>query len=162
MRIAGFIENSVVNGIGIRDVVFVQGCYHHCKDCHNPETWDFRGGKQMRVKDVADHFANSSNDVTISGGEPLCQIFDVWHLCDLFKRQGKRIWLYTGCTYENIENVYLEILARYVDVLVDGQFQVDKKDLKLRFRGSSNQRLIDLPKSVAAGQVILWEDNNDI
>ena len=161
MRIAGIIKNSVVNGIGIRDVLFLQGCTHHCEGCHNPGTWDLNGGQELSVPEVMRNFAGSKR-MTISGGEPLLQ-FE--HILDFMRfmnfEYGTRFWLYTGFNYEDIPYWKLQMLAKYVDVLVDGKFEIDKKDLTLRFRGSSNQRLIDLPKTVGRMKVVLWEEENE-
>jgi anaerobic ribonucleoside-triphosphate reductase activating protein len=159
MRIAGFIKNSVVNGIGIRDVVFVQGCPHHCVGCHNPKTWSYTDGVKMEYNEIALELESSSNNVTISGGEPLLYLWEdlLLLLCEL-KRQGKTIWLYTGYRYEDLELIDLLYLSEFVEVLVDGRYEEGKRDLTLRFRGSSNQRLIDLPKSVKEGKVVLWEE----
>lgn len=159
MRIAGIIKNSVVDGIGIRDVLFLQGCTHHCEGCHNPETWNTNGGDEYKIVDLSRLFSESTNDITISGGEPMLQFRDVINFMYLVKHtQHKRFWLYTGFKYEELPPHMLVELSEYVDVLVDGRFEIDKKDPALRFRGSSNQRLIDLPKSVKANRVILWED----
>lgn len=162
MRVAGIIKNSVVNGIGIRDVLFLQGCQHYCKGCHNPKTWDIKGGKYMTFSELTNEFKDSPNDITISGGEPLLQYTDIMefmHWTNAFAK--KRFWLYTGFKYEEIPDYILEALSRFVDVLVDGRFEEDKKDLMLQFRGSSNQRLIDLPKSVKEKQIIIWEESNE-
>ncbi len=162
MRIAGIIKNSVVNGNGIRDVLFLQGCKHKCKGCHNPQTWKLNGGSWYGVMDLCGKFYTSKNDITISGGEPLLQYDELIVFMELMcKHQHKRFWLYTGFKYEEIEPWLLRQLSKYVDVLVDGKFEEDKKDLTLRFRGSSNQRLIDLPKTVEQGQIVLWEDVNE-
>lgn len=157
MRVAGIIRNSVVNGIGIRDVIFLQGCEHYCKGCHNPETWSKEDGVELDIYELANQLKDSKNHMTISGGEPLLQYSEVLRLMNLLNRsKGTRFWLYTGFKYDEIPPEYLEELAKYVDVLVDGQFELEKKDLTLRFRGSSNQRLIDLPRSVANKKVIEW------
>lgn len=160
MRVAGIIRNSVVNGIGIRDVIFLQGCMHHCKGCHNPETWKVEGGKVYTVEELVAEFEDSTNDITISGGEPFLQFEEMFHFIKAMRMKGKHVWLYTGYTYEEIPWFELWMLAGYVDVLVDGRFEVNKKDLKLKFRGSSNQRLINLKKSVELRQVVLWGDGN--
>ena len=163
MKVAGIIKNSVVNGTGIRDVVFLQGCNHRCVGCHNPETWNTEGGKDMTLEEIDNELKGSSNQITISGGEPMLQYDEliVWLSC-INRWHGKRFWLYTGFKYEEIPPKMLRELARYVDVLVDGRFEIEKKDLTLRFRGSSNQRLIDLSKSLAYGRVKEWEDVNEI
>ena len=159
MRIAGILQSSTVDGIGIRDVIFLQGCEHHCPGCHNPKTWNTNGGEETDIQRIVDMFESSVHDITLSGGEPLLQYDEV---IDLMKRineeQNKRFWLYTGFRYEEIPPYMLSELSKYVDVLVDGRFEESNKDPKLHFRGSSNQRLIDLPRSVEKGRVILWEE----
>lgn len=161
MRVAGIIKNSVVNGIGIRDVLFLQGCEHHCTGCHNPKTWKLDGGTQHTIDNLMLKFSESTNDITISGGEPLLQFHeDLYHFMKrVHREQGKRFWLYTGYRYEEIPNFVLIMLSEFTDVLVDGRFELDKKDLTLQFRGSSNQRLIDLPKSLKEERIVLWEDD---
>lgn len=162
MRVAGIIRHSVVNGKGIRDVLFLQGCKHHCKGCHNPETWNLDGGEEYTIEELVDIFKDSPHDITISGGEPLLQIGDLYHLMKvLTMKHGKRFWLYTGYTFEEIPLYVKLMLVPFVDVLVDGRFEIDKKDLTLQFRGSSNQRLIDYPKSFENNVVIEWRDSNE-
>ena len=157
MRIAGIVRDSIVDGVGVRDVVFFQGCGKRCKGCHNPDTWDYMGGNHMFLGDVITALADSSNDVTISGGEPLDQFDDLLELCRMLSEAGKKIWLYTGNVVDPTKNTYVQ-LSRYVDVIVDGRFVEDKKDCNLLFRGSSNQRLINLPMSVIMGEIIELED----
>lgn len=158
MRIAGIVRDSIVDGEGIRDVIFVQGCSHHCKGCHNQQTWDYGGGEHMFVGDIVNELSNSSNDVTISGGEPLDQYTSLLELCQQLHKQGKRIWVYTGNTVNApVIKSYRE-LAPYVDVIVDGKFVEELKDSDLLFRGSSNQRIIDLKKSVEQNKIVLWEE----
>ncbi len=157
MRIAGIVRDSIVNGEGVRDVVFFQGCGKRCKGCHNPETWDYMGGCHRFLGDVVKELAESSNNVTMSGGEPLDQIEDLVELCKQLKAQGKNIWVYTGNVVNPTKLTYM-VLAQYVDVIVDGRFVEELKDPSLRFRGSSNQRIIDLPKSVKEERIVLWEE----
>jgi anaerobic ribonucleoside-triphosphate reductase activating protein len=157
MRIAGIVRDSIVDGIGVRDVVFFQGCGKRCKGCHNPDTWDYMGGCHRFIGDVAMELSDSSNNVTISGGEPFDQFEDLLELCRMLSEQDKKIWVYTGNVVDPTKRIY-QRLARYVDVIVDGRFVEDKKDCNLRFRGSSNQRLINLPMSVVMGEIIEWED----
>ena len=158
MRIAGLIRNSVVNGIGIRDVIFLQGCEHHCKGCHNPHTWSLHHGVEADIHLLAEQLKESKNHITISGGEPLLQYDQLIKFMELVNEtQNKRFWLYTGFEYDEIPFEQLVELSKYVDVLVDGRYEEDKRDLRLAFRGSSNQRLIDLPKSLEEFKVVLWE-----
>ena len=159
MRVAGIIHNSVVNGIGIRDVLFLQGCDHHCVGCHNPNTWSHTGGEEYTIDELVKEFESSANDITISGGEPLLQFQELYELMErLYKEQGKRFWLYTGFRYGEIPSYMLLMLVGMTDVIVDGRFEQDKKDLTLQFRGSSNQRLIDLKQSLLWDEIKLWED----
>lgn len=159
MRIAGIVRDSIVDGVGIRDVIFTQGCPHHCEGCHNPQTWDKNGGYEMSIPDILAELKGSSNDITISGGEPLAQFNELLSLVKSISIVfGKRIWIYTGFTYENIAKSKIDQLALWCDVLVDGKYEKDKKDNTLLFRGSSNQRIIDLPKSVKENRVVLWEE----
>lgn len=159
MKVAGIIKNSVANGIGIRDVIFLQGCEHQCKGCHNPETWNKDDGIEINKYELASQFLSSNNHMTISGGEPILQYEEVIEYMKLVhSHEGKRFWLYTGFKIEELPPEMVTELAKYVDVLVDGRFELEKKDLTLRFRGSSNQRLIDLPKTVEENKIVLWED----
>ena len=157
MRLAGIVRDSIVDGIGVRDVVFFQGCGKRCKGCHNPDTWDYGGGCHRFMGDVVNELAESSNDVTISGGEPFDQFEDLLEFCRRLRELGKRIWVYTGNVVDPTKSCYQK-LARYVDVIVDGRFVEELKDPDLLFRGSSNQRIIDLPMSVILGEIVEWED----
>ena len=159
MRIAGIQKDSISNGIGIRDVVFFQGCSHRCKGCQNPQTWDYNGGTHRWAASVLNELADSPNDITISGGEPLDQFEPL--ICFLMlirERTNKRVWLYTGNTVDVSKRTY-QLLAEYVDVIVDGKYVEELRDTSLMFKGSSNQRIIDLPKSVKAQEIILWEES---
>ena len=162
MRVAGMIRDSVVNGIGIRDVVFLQGCPHHCQECHNKETWNVEGGIELGAYYIFDKLKDSPNNLTISGGEPLIQLEELERLLYLFYlNSNKTVWLYTGYKFEEISILTWEKLAKLnVEVVVDGEFEIDKKDLTLEFRGSSNQRLIDLKKTIKKGEIVLWENTN--
>lgn len=158
LRVAGIIKNSVVNGIGIRDVLFLQGCEHRCKGCHNPETWNKEGGEEVHHLKLMYEFKGSRN-MTISGGEPLLQYNELLRFMHgMNELYNTRFWLYTGFTIEEIPIHRLHQLSRYVDVIVDGRFEEDKKDLTLRFRGSSNQRIIDLKKTLEQNKIVLWEE----
>ena len=152
MRIADIQEFDVNNGEGVGCSLFVQGCHFHCKNCFNQSTWDFNGGnkwtestKKKFIKFVKKPYITR---VSILGGEPLADenIQDVY---DLIKQipSDKKIWLYTGYTWENMDFIR-RLVANSVDVLVDGQFVDELKDMTLPFRGSSNQRLIDIKKTL--------------
>ena len=161
MKIAGIIRDSITNGVGVRDVLFVQGCPHRCPGCHNPGTWDFTGGTEMSIKSIIELFRDSTNNITISGGEPfyypieLCTLIGHLH----HEYPHKTFWIYTGYKIETLNPNDLRFLSRCkVEVIVDGKFDVDKRPSPLRFRGSTNQRLIDVRKTVQYGQIVSWED----
>ena len=154
MRIAGIVRDSIVDGEGIRDVIFVQGCSHHCKGCHNQQTWDYAGGEHRYVWSIVKELSESTNNVTISGGEPFDQYEAVCSLVQELSKQGKSIWIYTGNTLSEPISTSYKRLAPYVDVIVDGRFVEKLKDPDLLFRGSSNQRLIDLKKSVKEQRIV--------
>lgn len=160
MRIAGMVRDSIVDGTGVRDVIFVQGCPHKCLGCHNPNTWKVWGGEDMEISDITRKLVNSPNDVTISGGEPMRQFSQVLKLVrNLCSSQGKSVWLYTGYRFEDVMlEVWDELCKAGVSVVVDGRFELDKKDSNLRFRGSSNQRIIDLVKTIQNREIVLWEE----
>jgi anaerobic ribonucleoside-triphosphate reductase activating protein len=147
MKIAGIVKESFVDGEGIRFAVFLQGCPHQCVGCHNPETWDVDNGVEMSVNEVVGnietHSAEFFKGITLSGGEPFLQQEACIELIRAVKSRWWHwdVWCYTGYTYENIKN---EPLLKYIDVLVDGPFDISRKDMCCRFRGSNNQRILHL------------------
>jgi len=158
MRVLGYLPNSIVDGVGIRQVFFLAGCPHHCKGCHNPQSWNPTGGENYTVEEIAIKALKSPYNVTFSGGEPLYQLTELNALMGLIK-PNKSIWVYTGYTWEQImENDALKSVLPLIDVLVDGRFEEDKKNPELVFRGSENQRIIDVQKSLKSGKVVLWEE----
>ncbi len=164
IRLAGLVPESYVDGPGIRFTVFVQGCPHHCKGCHNPETHDFNGG---RLADVDKIFGKIIRDplikgVTFSGGEPFCQPEPLNYLAGMLKEKGYHVMSYSGYTFEELlkmseENSDIKGLLEKLDILVDGRFELSQRSLELKFKGSRNQRLIDVPKSLKEGRVVLCE-----
>lgn len=163
MKISGFAKESITDGKGIRYTVFTQGCPHHCKGCHNPDTWGFEGGEEMGVEEIFEDFKKYplASGITLSGGEPFCQPEECTELAKLVHKMGKNVTAYTGYTYEELSSMGSEILAllNEVDVLVDGKFIEEQKNLELLFRGSENQRLIDMRKTRESGKIILLEEN---
>lgn len=160
-RMAGRLRHSSVNGPGIRYVLFFQGCPHGCRDCQNPETWARLGGHASDTEAaVADILATRYLDgVTLSGGDPLFQPEAARLIASACRRAHLNVWVYTGWTYEAIlegRAGTADTVLPCVDVLVDGPFLPEKKDGRALWRGSSNQRLIDVPASLDAGRVILW------
>ena len=148
MRVMNIIHDSIVDGEGLRTVVFFAGCPHFCKGCHNPASWNIKNGTEMSVKEVVEEVAsNPLTDVTLSGGEPFFQAEEVCKVAKQLKQLGKNIWAYTGYTLEQLlasYDPYKHELLSYCDFLVDGPFILAERDLTLKFRGSSNQRIIDL------------------
>ena len=161
LRIAGTVNDSIVDGPGIRFAIFTQGCSHHCEGCHNPHTHDFDAGELVTLESLFEKVkANPLLDgVTYSGGEPFCQAKQLYILGVEIKKLGMNIVTYTGYTFEyltehaNPENYYNELLS-VTDYLVDGPFELDKRNILLRFKGSSNQRIINVKKSIAEKKVV--------
>lgn len=152
MYIMDILKESVVDGEGIRTVLFMAGCPHKCKGCHNKESWELKNGTW--TTDVLEQLLDSPHDITISGGDPLFQYSRIYEVVKSIKSlSNKNIWLYTGYTYEEVSHLNI---FNYIDVVVDGPFIKDKKDLDLQFRGSSNQRIIDIPKTITAKEVVLY------
>lgn len=141
MKVAGFTYDSVVDGEGLRNVVFVQGCTHGCEGCHNPSTWDKTGGITMTVDSVYRHLRTNNRPVTISGGEPFQQGDDLSTLCITLKDLGTpNIWVYTGYTLEYLRALgWLTTIEPYIDVIVDGKYEKNRPPAQ--FRGSDNQRI---------------------
>jgi len=170
IRLAAPLQSdSVVDGFGVRTVIWTQGCSHNCPFCHNPSTHSFDGGALFLVDDIKLELDSlvGQDGITLSGGDPLFQIDAVTEIAKHAKEIGLNVWCYTGFTYEKILEMgkdnpkYLEFL-NYLDVLVDGKFENDKKDLTLLFRGSSNQRLIDIPKTLKNNKIILLPESDGI
>ena len=161
MRIANWISDSIVDGPGLRLTVFTQGCPHRCPGCHNPETWDPAGGREVPLEELEALLAADPllQGLTLSGGEPFLQAGDCASLARRARRRGLDVWTYTGYRYEDLVEAGRadwEALLAATDVLVDGPFLQAQKSYAALFRGSGNQRLIDLRQTRAAGQVVLW------
>lgn len=162
MNYAKIRKFDVNNGPNVRTTLFVSGCTHNCKDCFNKEQQDFNYG-EIFTKEIEDEFVKYSMNpsikgINILGGEPLQQLKDralIDLLIRLNKEVKKTIWLWTGYTYEEVlEDPKKKEFLNYIDVLIDGRFEIDKRDLNLKYRGSSNQRVIDVKKSLEKNQVI--------
>lgn len=158
--IMNIIEDTTVDGPGLRTAIYAAGCSHACPGCHNPTSWDIHNGRPMEIEEIVrrildDPFA----DVTFSGGDPFYQVEGFTRLAQAIKTNSRKsIWCYTGYSFERImQRPKLACLLPYIDVLVDGRFVRELRDESLRFRGSSNQRLIDVPASLRQGRVIGWE-----
>lgn len=166
IRLAADLQSdSIVDGPGLRTVIWTQGCSHHCQECQNPQTWDFEGGGLVPIEDVLEAIdeLEYQSGITFSGGDPMYQPEACLEIASYCKNKGYNIWVYTGFTWEEIlemaktRPIYRDFLS-YVDVLVDGQFVLEQKDLNILFRGSRNQRLIDVPKTLETGEVVLFDE----
>lgn len=158
LKIAGVVTESIVDGKGIRYTVFTQGCPHHCPGCHNPQTWPFEGGRSVTPGELFEEFKKNPmlKGITFSGGEPLCQPVPLTELAKLVHGIGKDVTVFTGYTYEELTGKHdpdIDALLAETDVLIDGPFIEAQKDLELVFRGSGNQRLIDMRKTRETGRV---------
>lgn len=164
IRIAGVIKESTVDGPGFRYVIFTQGCPHHCEGCHNPETHDMNGGKLENITTLAEDITKNPllKGITLSGGEPFMQAKKLAKLLSLIDLKRYSVMTYTGFKYEylisnaNDDNGYLELL-KLTDVLIDGKFMKDLKSSSAKFRGSTNQRAIDVKSSLKENSIILHE-----
>lgn len=164
INLIGYNSCSVTDGIGLREVIYVSYCTHSCLGCQNQKYWNDSGEKYLIDVIVDKLYTNPLTDITISGGDGLTvQYENTLELCKRLKNKGnKNIWLYTGYTYDDLFEIGKDEILKYIDILVDGRFDVDKRNVTLKFRGSSNQRLVDVQKSLESNRIILWENNNEI
>ncbi|URN95703.1 MAG: anaerobic ribonucleoside-triphosphate reductase activating protein [Candidatus Pristimantibacillus lignocellulolyticus] len=166
LRIASPLTiDSIVDGPGLRMVIWTQGCKHYCKGCHNPQTHDLRGGYEIDSDNIIEqmHNVKLQKGITLSGGEPFLQAEALIPIAQVAKQLGQDVWAYTGFTWEqlhtpsNPQQRYQLKLLQSVDILVDGRFMEHKKSAQLLYRGSSNQRIIDVQASLITGNVVLHE-----
>lgn len=166
MRFSKIKDNDIANGLGVTMSLWTQGCPHHCKGCFNGETWDFDAGEEFEDSDLEYILENINKnnvhrDLSILGGEPLCpeNVDGVIEVCKIFKEKfpEKKIYLWTGYVVEQFNEKQRNVL-NYIDVLVDGPFVQAKRNLSLMMRGSSNQRVIDVKKSLDENKVVLFQD----
>ena len=148
MKVMNIIQDSIVDGEGLRTVIFFAGCPHFCKGCHNPSSWNINNGIEMSLEEILEEVnKNPLNDVTFSGGDPLFQVEELWKLAVEIKKLNKNIWCYTGYTIDELRNMNKESVNKLldtIDVLVDGKFEMENLDLTIPFRGSTNQNIIYL------------------
>lgn len=158
LDLSGIVSDSIVDGPGIRVTVFCQGCPHHCEGCHNPETWEFGCGVKVTEGQVLAEILQNPlcKGVTFSGGEPFAQPEGFASLAKLLKEQGYEVASYTGYTFEQLLHGTpgQRQLLESIDVLIDGPFVLAEKSLEICFRGSRNQRILDVPASLQAGKAI--------
>ena len=158
LNLSGIVEDSIVDGPGIRMTIFSQGCPHHCEGCHNPETWEFGCGTDVDEERIVEIVRTNPlcRGVTFSGGEPFAQAAGFAKLAKLLKAKGYEVASYSGYTFEQLlrGNADQRELLASIDVLIDGPFLLAEKSLEVPFRGSRNQRILDMPKSLAAGEAV--------
>ena len=161
-RLSGIVNDSIVDGPGLRLAVFMQGCPYGCPGCHNPQTHDPQGGREADTEEVRAMLKKNPllDGLTLSGGEPLLQPQAAREMAEMAKAQGLNVWCYTGDTVEHMmltKDPEIILALEQIDVLVDGPFILEQKSLDLRFRGSRNQRLINMPATLKAGKAVLWD-----
>ena len=180
MNYATIKYNDIANGDGVRTSLFVSGCPHHCKGCFNEIAWDYNYGEEftteVSIKILQSIAPKYISGLSILGGEPLCidNIFGVTYLVSAFRmlyNDKKSIWIYTGYTLEELKNimndgstkykVFYKYIMNNIDVLVDGRFEEDKKDISLKFKGSTNQRIIDMKETIKQNKIILYYDEEN-
>ena len=159
LRILHIVEGTSVDGPGLRTSIYMAGCNHHCPGCHNPASWNPQGGEERSLDELMQVIAYNEAPVTLSGGDPLQQPDGTRALIRRIKHElGYNVWCYTGYTWEEIVNdPKLFRVVQDLDVLVDGPFIMGERDISLRFRGSRNQRLIDVQRTLATGVLTLWQ-----
>ena len=166
IRLAASLQpDSIVDGEGIRTVIWTQGCNHHCKGCHNPETWSFDSGYLVNVDSVIKEIDSltGQDGITLSGGDPFYQVEACTLIAKHCKNKKLNVWCYTGFVYEDlIKDTKMLELLKYIDVLVDGPFVLNKRSLDLYFKGSSNQRIIDVPNSLKENKIVLVSKYNSL
>jgi len=154
LRVLRIVDGTSVDGPGLRTSIYFAGCQHHCEGCHNPQSWNFEAGEEMTVDEIIAHVDEQDFNVTLSGGDPLAQIDALMPLVKRLHAAGRHVWCYTGYTYEQVcADKTLRQILDYIDVLVDGRFMMPLRDISLHFRGSSNQRLVDVAKSIPGNVV---------
>lgn len=163
LSILNIVHDTSVDGPGFRTAIYAAGCTHQCPGCHNPQSWNIDNGSLFSVDELfdrikEDEFAN----VTFTGGDPLMQVEGFTKLAIRIKQESRKtIWCYTGYSYEQIlRSQRLSQILPFIDVLVDGRYIASLRNEDLQFRGSSNQRIIDINKSLINGDVIIWNGNN--
>ena len=160
--ISDIVEQSIVDGPGLRYVIFVQGCPHKCEGCHNPQTHNFHAGRTMNIHDIFEDIQKNPllSGVTFSGGEPFCQAKPLTALAEKIQLTGKNIIAYTGFRFEELTQTpeHLALLEK-IDTLIDGKFIPELKDYRLKFKGSSNQRTIDTKQALAGMYTMHFEAN---
>lgn len=166
IRLANELQtDSIVDGEGIRTVIWTQGCPHHCKGCHNPHTFNYNGGFEIEVDDVIEQILNIElqDGITFSGGDPMVQPKECTKIAEAAREKGLSVWAYTGYTFEELlekakDDLNIMEFIKNIDVLIDGRFVFEEKSLDIYYRGSKNQRIIDIQKTLKKDNKIVLID----
>ena len=157
-NVLSIMRGTTVDGPGFRTSIYLAGCNHRCPGCHNPSSWNKTGGTPTTLSKILDIVEEEDFNVTLSGGDPLCNPKSTKFLIDALKGNGRNVRVYTGYTWEEIiATPHLTDTIRNADVVVEGPFIMAQKDPDLLFRGSANQRIIDIQESLASSKIILWQ-----
>lgn len=163
LDLSGIVSDSIVDGPGIRTTVFSQGCPHHCEGCHNPETWEFGCGTKVPLEGILEIVESNPlcRGVTFSGGEPFAQAEAFAQLAVMLKERGYEVASYSGFTFEQLlkGNEHQRKLLASIDILIDGPYIQSQRSLELSFRGSRNQRILDVPASLRAGKAVITKSS---
>ena len=164
MRVAGIVQDSIVDGPGFRFTLFTQGCPHGCKGCHNPQTHDYNGGTEMTTEEIVKKLLSNplTDGITFSGGEPFEQAAACAEVAATAREHGLNVWAYSGYTFEKLieksqTDEGIKRLLSLTDVVVDGPFILEEKSYNVPWRGSKNQRLINVPESLKTGKTVIME-----
>ena len=164
IRLAAVLGDSMVNGKGLRKAFFSQGCSHQCPECFNPHTWPFEGGQMCDIDELVKETLRESylNGVTFTGGDPFQQPGPFAYMAEQFHKNGVNIWCYTGFTFEELLSLAktdknVQRMLDNIDVIVDGPFDKNKKSDQILYRGSYNQRIIDVPASLSSKKVVVLD-----
>ncbi len=161
LRVVDIVEGTSVDGPGLRTSIYFAGCHHQCPGCHNPDTWPVNAGHDMTIDEILEIVDYNNFDVTFSGGDPLYQATALLPLAQRLKAEGRNIWCYTGFTYDQVlAHPEMSLLLDFIDVLVDGPYIADRKQPGLLFRGSDNQRLVDIAATKTNGTLTEWKRND--
>lgn len=161
IRVLRIVDGTSVDGPGLRTSIYFSGCLHHCPGCHNPQSWAFDNGDIVSVDTLIEHIKKNDFDVTFSGGDPFYRAKALIPLAKAIRNEGKTLWIYTGFLFEELlQDPDMRQLASLANVIVDGPFITNLKKSGLRFKGSENQRLIDVEASIKANSPILWHDDS--
>ena len=159
LQVLDILPGTSVDGPGLRTSIYFAGCAHRCEGCHNPQSWSFTAGHPMEIEEILEVIEDNGFNVTFSGGDPMYQAEALLPLAEALTARGYRIWCYTGFRFEELLAMPAAMaLLRHIEVLVDGPFLASHRDTDLRFRGSSNQRLLAIAPTLATGTPTLWTD----